>query len=132
MNARMLTGASSDCPSLVSAYSTCGGFVGRTVRSTIPSRSRPRSVDVSTRCEMPTVARLSALKRCAPCPRSATTSALYEMRVVLARMVARGEIESLAGSVARPTQRGVTISPSNGIPVRIRLARDANPERAVA
>jgi cytochrome P450 len=56
----------------------------------------------------------------------------YEMRVVLARMVARGEIESLAGSVARPTQRGVTISPSNGIPVRIRLAREAKQERAVA
>jgi hypothetical protein len=54
------------------------------------------------------------------------------MRVVLARMVARGEIASLAGAVARPTQRGVTISPSNGIPVRIRLTRETNPERAVA
>src|SRR5882724_3530065 len=41
-------------------------MVGNTVRVTSPSRSSPRSVKVSIRCEMPPILRFSSLKRCGP------------------------------------------------------------------
>src|SRR6185436_5461517 len=72
-----LTGPSSDRPSAVNSYSTLGGMVGNTVRVTMPSRSRPRSVKVSMRCEMlPSALRIS-LKRRAPSPSSPTTRMVH-------------------------------------------------------
>jgi dihydrofolate reductase len=50
-------------PRSVSAYSTCGGTVGKTVRETSPSRSSRRRVTLSIRCVMPSVRRRSSLKR---------------------------------------------------------------------
>src|ERR1700723_1461878 len=41
-------------------------MVGKTVRVTKPSRSSPRNVSVSMRCEMPATMRLSSLKRLGP------------------------------------------------------------------
>lgn len=49
----------------------------------------------------------------------------YEMRVILARLVARAELEAAAGVEVKPTQRGFTIAPSNGVPVRVRLRQPA-------
>src|ERR1051326_8158557 len=49
-------------------------MVGNTVRVTRPSRSRPRRVSVSMRCEMPPIERLSSLKRFGPSPSRVTTS----------------------------------------------------------
>jgi cytochrome P450 len=51
----------------------------------------------------------------------------YEMRVVLARLVAQLDLEAVAGIETRPMQRGFTISPSNGVPVRVRLRRAVRP-----
>src|SRR6267142_2228586 len=41
-------------------------MVGNTVRVTRPSRSSPRKVSVSIRCEMPPIIRFNSLKRCGP------------------------------------------------------------------
>src|ERR1700761_1325783 len=41
-------------------------MVGKPVRVTRPSRSRPRKVSVSIRCEMPLIMRLISLKRFGP------------------------------------------------------------------
>src|SRR5215813_12012832 len=74
---RPLTGSSSERPSFVSAYSTRGGMVGKTVRVTRPSRSSARSVSVSMRCEMLPSARRISLKRFGPLPSSVTTSTVH-------------------------------------------------------
>src|SRR5260370_15052109 len=52
-------------------------MVGKTVRVTRPSRSRPRSVSVSIRCEMPPTMRLISLKRRGPSPSSMMTNTLH-------------------------------------------------------
>src|SRR5260370_10421138 len=52
-------------------------MVGNTVRVTRPSRSRPRSVSVSIRCEMLPSARRISLKRFGPSPRTPTTSTVH-------------------------------------------------------
>jgi cytochrome P450 len=49
----------------------------------------------------------------------------YEMRVVLARLVAHAELDAVKGADVRPAQRGFTIAPSGGMPVRVRLRRPA-------
>src|SRR5579862_7091370 len=46
---------------------------GNTVRVTRPSRSSPRSVRVSMRCEMPPIERRNSLKRSGPSPSRLTT-----------------------------------------------------------
>ena len=49
------------------------------------------------------------------------------MRVVLARLVAQIDLQAVGESGA-PMQRGFTVAPKNGLPVRIRrLVRDALP-----
>jgi cytochrome P450 len=50
----------------------------------------------------------------------------YEMRVVLARLVAHAGLEAEKGAQAQPAQRGFTIAPSNGVPVRVRLRGPAS------
>jgi cytochrome P450 len=50
----------------------------------------------------------------------------YEMRVVLSRLVAQVDIEAARGSLARPTQRGFTIAPSNGVPVLVSRVHDSS------
>src|SRR6185312_7844205 len=72
-----LTGSSSERPSLVSSYSTLGGTVGKTVRVTRPSRSSPRKVSVSMRCEIEPSARRNSLKRLGPAPSVETTSTVH-------------------------------------------------------
>src|SRR5258707_5639913 len=52
-------------------------MVGNTVRVTRPSRSSPRSVRVSIRCEMPPTMRLISLKRRGPLPSSMMTNTLH-------------------------------------------------------
>src|SRR5260370_26551105 len=52
-------------------------MVGNTVRVTRPSRSSPRSVRVSIRCEMPPIMRLSSLKRFGPSPSIMMTNTLH-------------------------------------------------------
>src|SRR6202011_795040 len=52
-------------------------MVGNTVRVTRPSRSSPRSVRVSIRCEMPPTMRLISLKRRGPLPSSMITNTLH-------------------------------------------------------
>ena len=47
----------------------------------------------------------------------------YEMRVVLARLVARAELALDGGGKLRAAQRGFTVAPSNGLPVRVRLRK---------
>ena len=54
-----------------------GGMVGNTVRVTSPSRSSPRRVKVSIRCEMPAIIRLISLKRRGPSPKSMITNTLH-------------------------------------------------------
>jgi cytochrome P450 len=57
----------------------------------------------------------------------------YEMRVVMARLLAHADVEAAPGAEATPAQRGFTISPSNGVPVRIRLRRrEARAQAAAA
>src|SRR3954462_1724733 len=51
-------------------------MVGKIVRFTRPSRSSPRNVSVSMRCEMAPIIRLSSLKRRGPSPSSKITSTL--------------------------------------------------------
>lgn len=43
--------------------------------------------------------------------------ATYEMKIVLARVLARVELATVPGYRARPVQRTVTVSPSGGVPV---------------
>src|SRR6185312_8758158 len=45
----------------------------------------------------------------------------YEMKVVLARLVAQVDFAADASRPIRPMQRGFTVSPSQGSPVRVRL-----------
>src|SRR5712671_1367895 len=52
-------------------------MVGNTVRVTSPSRSRPRKVSVSIRCEMLPRARRISLKRFGPLPSSPTTRIVH-------------------------------------------------------
>src|SRR5215212_529719 len=52
-------------------------MLGVTVRLTIPSRSRLRSVSVSMRCETLGISRRSSLKRRGPSPSVATTSTVH-------------------------------------------------------
>src|SRR6266478_7148922 len=52
-------------------------MVGNAVRVTRPSRSRPRSVKVSIRCEMLPSARRSSLNRFRPSPSTVTTSTVH-------------------------------------------------------
>jgi len=49
----------------------------------------------------------------------------YEMRVVLARIVARMDLRLAPGVAIKPQQRGFTVAPSDGVPVRVQL-RSAN------
>jgi cytochrome P450 len=44
----------------------------------------------------------------------------YEMRVVLARIVSRVELSLEPGVDIKPAQRGFTVAPSDGVPVRVR------------
>jgi cytochrome P450 len=53
----------------------------------------------------------------------------YEMRVVLARLVQRTELALDGGGRLKPVQRGFTVAPSNGLPVRVHLRRQ-NLDRA--
>jgi cytochrome P450 len=53
----------------------------------------------------------------------------YEMRVVLARLVAQADFEPDAAARVRPMQRGFTVSPSEGLPVRVRLRRETRSAR---
>ena len=43
----------------------------------------------------------------------------YEMRVVLARIVAAVDLALLPGVEVKPQQRGFTVAPSDGVPVRV-------------
>lgn len=43
----------------------------------------------------------------------------YEMRVVLARIVARMDLRLAPGVAIKPQQRGFTVAPSDGVPVRV-------------
>ena len=52
-------------------------MVGKIVRVTRPSRSNPRKVKVSIRCEMPPTARLISLKRLGPAPSITMMSTLH-------------------------------------------------------
>src|SRR5580704_9014623 len=52
-------------------------MVGKTVRVTSPSRSSPRSVNVSIRCEMLPSARRTSLKRFGPSPSTPTTKIVH-------------------------------------------------------
>src|SRR6516225_8548259 len=67
------TGCNRSRPSAVKPYSTRGGTVGKTERVIKPSRSSPRSVSVSMRCEMPPIERRNSLKRKGPPPSRVTT-----------------------------------------------------------
>jgi cytochrome P450 len=48
----------------------------------------------------------------------------YEMRVVLARLVAQLDFEADPEVRVRPMQRGFTVAPSHGLPVRVRPRRE--------
>ena len=52
------------------------------------------------------------------------------MRVVLARVVARVALTLAPGVEVKPVQRGFTVAPSNGVPVRVQ--RRARPDAASA
>src|SRR3954466_4958135 len=52
-------------------------MVGKIVRVTSPSRSSPRKVSVSIRCEIPPILRLSSLKRTGPSISIMMTSTLH-------------------------------------------------------
>jgi cytochrome P450 len=47
----------------------------------------------------------------------------YEMRLVLARLVQRTELALDGGGKLKPVQRGFTVAPSNGLPVRVHRRR---------
>lgn len=50
----------------------------------------------------------------------------YEMRVVLARIVAKVELALSAGATVRPVQRGFTVAPGDGVPVRVQRRRPSS------
>ncbi|MFO0578921.1 MAG: cytochrome P450 [Polyangia bacterium] len=50
--------------------------------------------------------------------------ATYEMKMVLAAMVARTALRLEPGYVPRPHRRGVTLAPAKGVPVRLHERRD--------
>ena len=57
----------------------------------------------------------------------------YEMRVVLARIVARVDLTLAPGVAVKPQQRGFTVAPSNGVPVRVqRRSPNSSTSRACA
>ena len=64
-------------PNLVSSQSTRGGIVGKIVRVSRPSRSSPRNVSVSIRCEIPPTMRFNSLKRFGPSPSSSMMSTFH-------------------------------------------------------
>jgi cytochrome P450 len=47
----------------------------------------------------------------------------YEMRVVLARIVAQVDLTLAPGAETKPAQRGFTVAPSDGVPVRVQRRR---------
>jgi cytochrome P450 len=47
----------------------------------------------------------------------------HEMRVVLARMLSRFDLEHAPGHTVRAVQRGITVGPSGGLPIRVVAAR---------
>lgn len=47
----------------------------------------------------------------------------YEMRVVLARLVATVDLALAPGVEVKPVQRGFTVAPSDGVPVRVQRRR---------
>jgi cytochrome P450 len=49
----------------------------------------------------------------------------YEMRVVLARFLARFDIELLPGQKAQPFLEGITIRPADGMPLKLHVRKDA-------
>jgi len=55
----------------------------------------------------------------------------YEMRVVLARVVAEVDLALAPGVEVKPVQRGFTVAPSDGVPVRVQR-RKSNSERSRA
>ncbi len=44
----------------------------------------------------------------------------YEMRVVLARLVAQVDLDLVDAPNVRPVQHGIIVTPSDGLPVRVR------------
>jgi cytochrome P450 len=50
------------------------------------------------------------------------------MRVVLARLVAQVDLELVDGRRVRPVQRGIIVTPSDGLPVRVRWSAAAGIE----
>ena len=58
-------------------YSTVGGTVSLTTRSTSPSRSRLLKIWVSTLCEMPSIPRRSSPNRCVRWPSRPTIKAVH-------------------------------------------------------
>jgi cytochrome P450 len=46
--------------------------------------------------------------------------ALHEMKVVLARVFARTDLQIASGYVARPIRRAITLAPSRGVAVIMR------------
>ncbi len=57
----------------------------------------------------------------------------YEMRVVLARIVARVDLSLAPGVAVKPQQRGFTVAPSDGVPVRVqRRSPNSSTSRAQA
>ena len=49
--------------------------------------------------------------------------ALYEMKIVLARLLASADLELADGGQTRPVTRGFFIAPEKGLPVRLRSRR---------
>jgi hypothetical protein len=73
----------------VTLYSTEGGTVGNTVRRTMPSCSRTRSVRVSMRWLIPSMARCSSLNRYGRLP-SRTTRSTVHLSPILCRTSVAG------------------------------------------
>jgi cytochrome P450 len=55
----------------------------------------------------------------------------YEMRVILARLVAQVDLELLDEQRIRPVHRGIIVVPSDGLPVRVRWSGATAPETQV-
>src|SRR5215467_136942 len=100
-------------------------MVGNTVRVTSPSRSRPRRVKVSIRCEMLPSARRISLKRFGPSPSSPTTSTVHlsptRANISLTALQSSGTCRLL----------GISAVPSCGLTLVIYLAlvSDLNQDR---
>jgi cytochrome P450 len=56
----------------------------------------------------------------------------YEMRVVLTRFLERFDVELLPGQVAKPFLQGFTITPADGMPLRLRLRAAKRASEGVA